>query len=171
MKRVFCTTLFSLFLLTALQPVRAQVTHAGAEPPSHLSLVLGGQLAGLIASPVAEHRYLGLELAHHFARTSDVDLRAVHAPVLERFRTDPEERVRLMALAVLEALGDEGSLQRMRGGIVDQASPRVQIRALAILHAAFGPGTFAGEPGLADIAASLRQQYGEEVLLSADARR
>lgn len=160
-------TLTSLTVLLFLFSLTAQAQHVGVAPASEAPLAwrayIGEQLAGSLQSPVTEVRHNALELVIHLAtyRGGEVDLSATVPVLLSIYRSDPDERCRLAAVAGLHALGDESALRQLRQGVHRQPSERVQLATLGALRAFYGPAAFEDDPTIARLAEALREHASD----------
>lgn len=90
-----------------------------------------------------------------------VDLRPAVPALLDVLASDPDPRVRLMAVSVLSSTPDREILDALRDGVLQQTDSGVQHAMLYTVVAHGGPGALADHPAV--LALALALQSGQSV--------
>ena len=147
---------------TSVAP-RAPLTFAAAENPSVASgnaewtLRVSPRLVAALGSPSAAVRAEALHAVGSLAVTSEgADLRPAIPALLDVFRTDPDWRLRVMALRSLEASADEGAMAALRNEVGRPAPPAVQRLLVWVLVGHYGVDAARRDADLMDLARLVR---------------
>lgn len=138
----------TLFVIATSTPASAQSEIGAAS--------LGTQLAIELESGSTAAR---AQTLHQIVETAsfhkEFDLSAAVPSLEEVYRTDPDARYRLMALAALHTIGDRGGMRSVRTNVKDQTDRRVQVASIAAVCDYFGTETFRGDREIAAMARHL----------------
>jgi hypothetical protein len=118
---------------------------------------VGSRLARDLRSPDAATREGALAEtafhAHFGAR--NVDLSPTLPAVLKIYKSDADEQMRIMAVSVLNAIGDQDAMSKLYIYAKHERSPRVQMVTLAALQNHLAPAAFEGDREMGAMAADL----------------
>lgn len=149
----------------------ATAQHAATNPDSTVTNVpmwvqhVGEQLGQSLSSPADAVRHESLRHLAYFAYFygDALDLSAALPQLMNIYSEDENEQCRLLAVAALHAIGDEGTMRTLRRiaseRLDEEASMRVQLVTLAAVADYFDMDTFGDDDAAARLARSLLDYY------------
>lgn len=132
------------------------------------TMTIGRQLADGIQSEAPRVRARAIQATHNYARFGPtVDLSATVPALVDVYRSDPDPRYRVAAVAALHAIGNEEGMLSVRSNLMRQTNELVQATSILMLRDYFGPGTFEDSPEVADLAKELIQKRTSRMTIAA----
>lgn len=130
-----------VFIVALAVAGTAEVRAQAADVSDHSAQVgwwkqnLGDQLAASLKSPVPAIQQQALQHVNYFAANADdeIDLAATVPALSTIYETAEHERMRIMALTALHAIGGETIAQYLRERVQQETSPRIRRLTLAAI--------------------------------------
>ena len=154
-KHLTTSMLLALVTLLAATPATAQVEVAPQTPLVNQYIAdtyaqrstawwdaLGRQLTLQLDAPVDQVDPVALQNIIFFANLhgDKVDLQSATPKLMTIYRQHSSEQIRMMALAALHGIGDEGAMQVLMREAAAEDTSRLQRMTLAVLTDFYGPG-------------------------------